>query len=341
MSTPNSDTCLKDGTFLITFIPSLFCLFVVIWMTISSTIKLRNKTEKQIRLSIKMIYYISCIFSIIIIILQSISMCILCNKAIFSAIYYQLAYFSTILYSGLLYTIWIMLSLRIYYTFKNSAFKMSKCETYTVLILLGICIINSIFQYIHMGYWYLILHTRDFPGIYKLVHTSSTLIGVISYSFGTIFGIYIFAHKMYKLGQLIGANMDHTHQREMKLLNTTSKYIALLSIAMLTTWLSFLIYMILIFSFAEWTVFLMQMYQLQFSIDCMVNVLCLFLQYPFNKKYYNKHCRCFGNFWLFMLKTNNRNEQSRIDEELVNTELKLNMDTTSNIEIQPIERDSD
>ena len=43
-----------------------------------------------------------------------------------------------------------------------------------------------------------------------------------------------------------------------------------------------------------------KMFTSQIAIDCAVNVICLYLQYPFAKKHYNTYCGCIGNFWRFV-----------------------------------------
>ena len=213
--------------------------------------------------------------------------------------YLFLQYPAQILYNGLLFCILGILFIRLYYTFNDSAFKIPKYEIYTFILLIITAIISCVIS--------VISRMLPFPepphGIYLIIHGTSTLLSMILYVGLSVWLIYLFARKMYVLGQSIkleqsGYKMD---DRQLKLLYTTSKYISLLSIAILTTWASFILYFAQTFTIDKWTDLGKQMFLLQFCIDSVVNNLCLYLQYPWSQKYYKKCCKCCESFWLCIL----------------------------------------
>ena len=111
---------------------------------------------------------------------------------------------------------------------------------------------------------------------------------------------------MKKIKQLAKMGNDDKELQE-TLLNTSVKYISLISIAMVSSWISFT------FAYTE-SSYYAQLSQdevdqriwiapIVMCYDCVINVLCLYLQYPFNKKYYDKYCKCCGNCcWCLLVR---------------------------------------
>ena len=91
------------------------------------------------------------------------------------------------------------------------------------------------------------------------------------------------------------------NQHQKKLLYTITKYVTFLSIAMISTWISAAIS---IFDSMlqrdqlddkhDQLVFLITAANIR-CIDCVINIICLTLQYPFADAYYKKYCICFGD----------------------------------------------
>ena len=122
--------------------------------------------------------------------------------------------------------------------------------------------------------------------------------------------MFLFARKMYQLTNvgsfsMMDNNNDNDDdkyefdERERELLYATTKYVVLLSIALVSTWITFLL------SWLE-QIFdknnnrdgvLSMVYN---CIDCVINILCLYLQYEFNTKYYDKYCICFGDCCAYL-----------------------------------------
>ena len=115
----------RNGTFLIVFTPSALCLVFVIWKLILSILKLKGNTK--IQSAIKILYYVSCIFGIIAITWITISSLLVCFPTAYS-ILGELRLVVFIGHAGLLTNIVITLLLRLYLTFQESVFKVSKYE---------------------------------------------------------------------------------------------------------------------------------------------------------------------------------------------------------------------
>ena len=80
------------------------------------------------------------------------------------------------------------------------------------------------------------------------------------------------------------------NESQKKLLYATTKYTTLLSIATISTW------MLMLYGILSNITILNQIFLSGIAcMDCAVNVICLYLQFPFNKEYYKKYCRCFGD----------------------------------------------
>ena len=136
------------------------------------------------------------------------------------------------------------------------------------------------------------------------------------YFFVSVYGMAMFAQRMWKLTELsssasqrrldVNGNVMIFNQSQQKLLYTTTKYVTLLSIAMVTTWiftacsLYFEVDKILIINGTNIDI---AGYLSNFmgSLDMLINIICLYLQYPFNKVRYDKYCICFTNFCTNLL----------------------------------------
>ena len=66
-------------------------------------------------------------------------------------------------------------------------------------------------------------------------------------------------------------------------------------------------------------------------IDSVVNITCLYLQYPFNKKYYDQYCICAGNYCTYFLTKmalNQRQDQNRNRPQISDVALHSNSTVT-------------
>ena len=97
--------------------------------------------------------------------------------------------------------------------------------------------------------------------------------------------------KMRATSMQSGGSIEFNEQQK-QLLHTTTKYVTLLSLAMLSSWMAILIGVILTASLGFSDEIFRTIIILE-NMDCKINILCLYLQYPFNREYYDKYCVCF------------------------------------------------
>ena len=65
-----------------------------------------------------------------------------------------------------------------------------------------------------------------------------------------------------------------------------------------------------------------------YSFDCMINIICLYLQYPFATKYYYKYCKCITKLWNNLLIYKAQNALKQKYSNII--QLNLNEDNNCN-----------
>lgn len=132
----------------------------------------------------------------------------------------------------------------------------------------------------------------------------------------TGYTMFIFTRNMYKL-----AKTRNDPHHEQVLLYATTKYVSLLSLAILSTWMELIMSIIVTAVSYKKTFEERSEHSLLdnisignlVSIDCVTNIICLYLQYPFNRKYYDKYCVCLKNCCIrVLLKQTGQNELSQL-----------------------------
>ena len=142
----------------------------------------------------------------------------------------------------------------------------------------------------------------------------------------SIYGMYLFTEKMYALTKMRASSLnkgdpDKFNEQQRKLLYTTTKYLTLLSIAMLSTWISGIcsIPLNVIYSMDNQMAdksTIIDILLLLACIDSMVNIICLYLQFQFNHDYYDKYCTCFGKICTYFLMKRISNEIEKERHEI-------------------------
>ena len=130
------------------------------------------------------------------------------------------------------------------------------------------------------------------------IRVTSLIIALLLYLGLSLYGVISFAHKLYQLLK----NNEETHN---ELLYATTKYTTLLSLAMISTWItgSYGAVFAVIWPSLEGdslTINLTIQNSLPY-IDTVINVICLSLRYSFNKKYYDKYCTCCTKCCVYVL----------------------------------------
>ena len=122
----------------------------------------------------------------------------------------------------------------------------------------------------------------------------------------SIYCLILFAQKMYKLIKMksiiIDGNEIKLSVEQEKLLYISTKYITLLSIAMISTWIA----LIFVISYSWLCAFqrIDCISSMEMGIHCtdsVINLICLYLQFPFAKNLYNKYCLFCSDCCLYML----------------------------------------
>ena len=183
------------------------------------------------------------------------------------------------------------LLLRLHYTFKESIYKLTSRQSLTLVILF---IILTIFAFAVASLY--ALYTAESVNIGEYGYLSMLIVvavGGILYLLATIYSMYLFARKLLILTKLRATSMKNVmdenalklNKTQTKLIKQTSRYITLITIAMITSSIT-----ITIFIFWRSNTIMVAYF------DCTINVICLYLQYPFATKYYDKYCGCFGKY---------------------------------------------
>ena len=120
-----------------------------------------------------------------------------------------------------------------------------------------------------------------------------------------MYGLILFIQKMYALTKLKTSTRNHVDKKkftdkEKKLLRTTTKYVSLLSLAYISTLIAFTVVSTEAL-LTDSTTFISGS---MLTIDCVINIICLYLQFPFSKEYYDKYCQCFDNCCTYFVAMN-------------------------------------
>ena len=315
MSSLSTDTsnikCINDGTFLIGVVPSSISLLIVIWISFKSLTKFK-KQQKAHKL-ITIAYYLSCILLTTVIITRIIAS-VYCtqNEGSTYTIGIPSYYIAGLCLLATLFT-------RVYSTFKESILQITKYQK--ILFIVLFCINVLFFGVSAVAY--------DIFGGTPLVNLM-LICNMASFAGSYIYGIYVFVTKMHQLTDMrvsIGDNnQKELNQRQLRMLYTTSKYVSLLTFAQFTTIITCVIMILLIqFMWDKYEGLSRCILSMVVSMDSANNLLCLYLQYPFAERYYDKYCACFGKLWQCILKNNyykknktNNGWQSRLEMVMKN-----------------------
>ena len=245
------------------------------------------------------------------------------------------------IFIGLYYTIgWLVLAtllLRLYYTFKESMFEITPYQKWFFII-----------SYI-IGVMQVILAISSSAGMTLLYWGFIFLLGILLGMINGVYAMRLFSQKMYQLIKLRATSRNNHDENGLKvqfndhqkrLLKATQKYVTLLSIAMLSTWISW-IYNILLFTVlfpyvtGNEIIFniLVLTFRVLLCIDCTVNIVCLYLQWEFGKKYYDKYCVCFGDCCMYVFTAWRLNGMGKERVQQVSTDTAINnsqVDTETN-----------
>ena len=208
-------------------------------------------------------------------------------------------------YWVLLLSLLATLLVRLKYTFQHSSYAI---PTYKLILFFILFIITSILFCISLVYYTLgnIERINGKEGISDYLLNTMIIGGIaISIYIGTgIWAVIEFSKNLLAICRAQSTsiqNMDKIkfNKSQKKLINQVSKYNALFSLAASTS-IIFTICLAIGASLVAsgiggWeTIAIMQCVSIT---DCIVNVVCLFLQYSFSAEYYGKYCECIDRCW--------------------------------------------
>ena len=303
------------------------CFLILVFIFIVSIKQALVSPTRKINAIIKITYFCSIFFSILTTIYGFINSIFSCKLG---DIFYNYPLLP-ILYTLVCTCVMLILLLRLYFTFKGSVFEITQFQKWLFIITTITGIISG---FLLSVYWF-----YDLPGYLEIINIA---VAMVVYFGNSLYGMILFAKKLYQLMLMSQSSMKHGqgnhhnnvsgnkyqfNQSQMELLHTTTKYVTLLSIAMISSWGNFICIIINIILPAD----TMKGDENMVHIDCVINIVCLYLQYPFANRYYDKYCVCFGKCCTYLVmykhtkttlhnKTKNRNTLTDVPSNTVDAE---------------------
>ena len=304
--------CFESDISLKATIVSSICLVFIVTVLTLSVKQLIISPSKRIKKPIITIYFLSCFFSIL-----------YASQLIYLYItgcrHFGYCGINWILYSFVIECVDFMILSRIYFTFNDSILEITKCQKIYFFIAIPlwfiIRVIIAAIYWLSIAAFYLFTPSK-MTILIEYIYFAMFVGGVIHHVFINIYGMILFSSKMYALVKMRARSVYHYsnidkkeivifNEQQRKLLHVTAKYMTLLSIAIISTWIALSI------------AYLPRQHvfpsipcerNMLFLPDCVINVLCLYLQFPFADKYYRRCCGCFGVccVWLLIKKASPR-----------------------------------
>eukprot|EP01084_Bolivina_argentea_P266789 452667_1 len=249
-------------------------------------------------------------------------------------------------YMLLLLTLLATLISRLYFTFHASIYAISNAQLFCIIASYILAVILAIS---YMWFTIAIVYGSDYQiVVYGVIGT----MGIV-YVILTIYTTALFVRALFKLTTLRAISISNItkknkiklNKQQIEMMTKASRYISLISLALLTSCIRFLLAACITFiqTTEEQKQKISKMLNsLLFSTDCLINVLCLHLQYQFAKKYYDKYCKILENSWRSILilcaettmnkryKTETKSETSECEDEQCTSEVKEMNDVIDN-----------
>ena len=277
-----------------TIIVSVIGFIVIIPITIHSYHELLKLTK--LHYILKLLYKI-CIINSCCCLIVTFTQAILClissryswEALILDPIFYLLIY---IIFLSLLAT----LIFRLYNTFMDSIYNLSKFNIWLftiAYIITAALFMISILEFLYITYafkgdWI------EYSNKFGITGGYFSFAAIVTYIIIATYAILIFVKKLMDLAMSRNYTSLSLTPQQLNLINRSSKYISLLSLAMFTsilTSISWICGTLLWSADDELNAILDQSMVLLTLIDCTVNAICLYLQFKFSERYYEKYCK--------------------------------------------------
>ena len=200
------------------------------------------------------------------------------------------------MYMLVLMSLILTLITRLNITFRDSIYRLSNLQR-IILILLIILLLLSGTSFA-LG-----LFIDEFPANFE-----ASLIAAIIYTITTVYSVALFAYKIMKLVNVRAASVKNVmdenaiklNKSQTKFIGQASKYLSLLGIATLSSMITVTTLSVVIATQSKWIGYIMGIH---ISIDTLMNMILLCLQYPFAKHYYDKYCKWTNKLCTIILMT--------------------------------------
>ena len=230
-------------------------------------------------------------------------------------------------YFGLILVLLATFIARLHYTFKDSSYKVSNKNSIIFIVLYSICALSAI---IAMVLYIIVLFEETQTDKSAWTVTRHPLMPItmyfcfncmIFYISTSIWAAKIFVSNLIKVAQLSMDSMQNISQQRLtnmngtedtpelqdenvsiqlneqqrKMIDMISKYVSLFSIGTGSSMIT-----VLVMSSGEWMHWGDTFTQILFiflDTDCIMNITCMYLQYKFSKKYYDRYVRFIERMW--------------------------------------------
>ena len=309
----------SDAINIISIVVSCVGLFIVLFIVTASVEKIKD--SENIKLIFKYLYYVAFVSSIIAIITVIIStfLNVFCHQNIAQF----LDIISIHLYYSLLLSLLLTLILRLYFTFKGSVYKLSSASI-RLFIVSFIGLILLVLSHFIM-YIYFILHLDQLWVMTIIIYICSA--NILLYLLTATFAVFLFVKKILALiKDRALLNVEHSiptttktvtaesgnyetdkqeeeemvefDKQQLKLMECTSRYVGLFSLATCTSLLEGFVILAGAMSMgSEWMKYFNEIVLIFAVIDCTMTSICLYLQYSFSTDIYRKYCICLDWCW--------------------------------------------
>jgi len=326
---------IEDFLYVATSSIALVIVLVIAWFGCKGLHK-----YKKMEFPLKALFYMASLSSVCFAIL-SVSTIILCltshkKEAL------TVGSISTFVYAFMLLCIWANLILRLNVAFKGTIYKMNKRQQTGYLIVFIYLVLNAFATSVCQ---LLLLDGQELaPSIWFQFGLGTAFMAVFAVS--AMFAVCTFLKNVFILGKSrtvkqikpfceeepIGLN-----QMQIKLMHLSAKYVSLFLLASLSSAISMFSGFYESASDLRISLFLL-------PVDCSVNLLCIYLQYAFAEKHYNRYCgkldscckRVMTAGWVQSIHTMRREEydlkvQNQRDIDIENKKVFANLRTIKTI----------
>ena len=274
------EDCLGSSTVdeIVAVISNMIGIVLLIAIGIVSIRKVAADEKYEMHLVLEVLYFTAIITACII--LTGSTASILACKAYGRCI--QIAVLLAVVHIGYIVICSALLGsliIRLYITFDNTHWKL--CKQKVALSLLFLLCVDLFWIGAGVAYWF---HCINMAGFYIIA-----FIGMIIYILDSMWAVCNFASNLLSLAKLRAAVKINIHlepeisQKPQKMIELSSKYCALFMVAIGTTMLSF--------AMTSFFRIVLEIHPgILWSIDCVVNTLCLYLYHNFAADHYDRFC---------------------------------------------------